>query len=320
MTTAGLSLPAKACHNCRRKRWKCDRSLPVCHKCLSSGSECLGYGKLFIWNQGVASRGKMMGKSFNDNSTVANGTHAETQGAAAPEHGMRVVHPQTNGIQADFLQGSSHDSSDIQGSPDFTMTVQSRQGNLPLNFQLTDPLLQHLNSCERDYMSHFTARLCADMVAFDVPGQNPWRDLVPATASFPFLLKIMLANSALHVYNMSQHSSNLPKQQEQSAGQENRLVLYETPQSKYYQDALVAKQEALSTLAQFITLVDAKTFDLVLAAILLFVNYDLIESGKDQWKPHIEGARKMIGLLDDVSYHQPVLSRVRIYLLSDFLV
>lgn len=66
MTPSDLSLPTKACHNCRRKRWKCDRSLPVCQKCISSGSECLGYGKLFVWNDGVASRGKMMGKSFEE--------------------------------------------------------------------------------------------------------------------------------------------------------------------------------------------------------------------------------------------------------------
>jgi hypothetical protein len=157
------------------------------------------------------------------------------------------------------------------------------------------------------------------MVAFDIPGQNPWRDLIPATAAFPFLLQIMVANSALHVYNISQHLADHPEHQQQ-LDPNNETSLHALPKSKYYEDALVAKQQALSKLAQFITLVDASTFDLVLAAILLFVNYDLIESGKEQWKPHIEGARKMISLLDNPSYQPVVMSRVRTYLLSDFLV
>ncbi|KAL4978294.1 hypothetical protein BDW66DRAFT_158371 [Aspergillus desertorum] len=55
---------SKACHNCRRRRLKCDRAVPSCRKCFLTGQECLGYGKLFLWNHGVASRGKMMGKTF----------------------------------------------------------------------------------------------------------------------------------------------------------------------------------------------------------------------------------------------------------------
>ncbi|KAL3477289.1 fungal-specific transcription factor domain-containing protein [Aspergillus californicus] len=54
----------KACHNCRRRRLRCDRGVPACQKCSRTGQECLGYGKLFLWNQGVASRGKMMGQSY----------------------------------------------------------------------------------------------------------------------------------------------------------------------------------------------------------------------------------------------------------------
>jgi hypothetical protein len=54
----------KPCHNCRRRQLKCDRSLPACTKCAQTGQECLGYGKLFLWNRGVASQGKMMGRTF----------------------------------------------------------------------------------------------------------------------------------------------------------------------------------------------------------------------------------------------------------------
>ena len=54
----------EACHNCRRRRLKCDRALPECLKCIEKGQECLGYQRLFRWEQGVASRGKMAGKTF----------------------------------------------------------------------------------------------------------------------------------------------------------------------------------------------------------------------------------------------------------------
>ena len=56
----------EACHNCRRRRLKCDRALPQCLKCIERGQECLGYQNLFRWEQGVASRGKMAGRTFGD--------------------------------------------------------------------------------------------------------------------------------------------------------------------------------------------------------------------------------------------------------------
>lgn len=38
--------------------------LPGCAKCARTQLECLGYKKPLVWNKGVASRGKMMGKNF----------------------------------------------------------------------------------------------------------------------------------------------------------------------------------------------------------------------------------------------------------------
>lgn len=38
--------------------------LPGCAKCARTQLECLGYKKPLVWNKGVASRGKMMGKTF----------------------------------------------------------------------------------------------------------------------------------------------------------------------------------------------------------------------------------------------------------------
>lgn len=53
------SPPSKPCHNCRRKRLRCDRSIPGCRKCDSKGEKCLGYGNLFRWTNAVAVRGNL---------------------------------------------------------------------------------------------------------------------------------------------------------------------------------------------------------------------------------------------------------------------
>lgn len=52
----------KPCHNCRRRRLRCDRLVPHCAKCEAKGVECLGYGQLFQWTGAVASRGKLAGQ------------------------------------------------------------------------------------------------------------------------------------------------------------------------------------------------------------------------------------------------------------------
>lgn len=52
------------CKKCQLRRIKCDRSLPGCNKCAKRSLECPGYGVAVRWVQGVASRGKLQGKSI----------------------------------------------------------------------------------------------------------------------------------------------------------------------------------------------------------------------------------------------------------------
>ncbi|KAK4139884.1 fungal-specific transcription factor domain-containing protein [Dichotomopilus funicola] len=57
-----VTTPSRACHNCRRRRLRCDRSLPSCRKCSLAGKECLGYGPLLRWANAPAVRGKLVGR------------------------------------------------------------------------------------------------------------------------------------------------------------------------------------------------------------------------------------------------------------------
>ncbi|KAI9927589.1 hypothetical protein ASPWEDRAFT_71988 [Aspergillus wentii DTO 134E9] len=54
----------RGCYNCSQRRINCDRGAPACQKCIKKGLECLGLGKRYRFNDGVASRGKWSGKSM----------------------------------------------------------------------------------------------------------------------------------------------------------------------------------------------------------------------------------------------------------------
>ncbi|KAF1941778.1 hypothetical protein EJ02DRAFT_192097 [Clathrospora elynae] len=326
MSLTRFNLPTKACHNCRKRRWRCDRSLPSCQKCSSAGTECLGYGKLFVWNRGVASRGKMMGKGYEDKMV---------RDAGATE-GKDKTHDVPTLVWGNEGAGASHRLSEddfglvsADSVSDFvkmSSREQDQEMALAMTVQrpLADPLVNDLDRNSRYYLYHFATQLCEVMVVYDIPGQNPIRDLIPATSAYPLLLQIIVANSAFHVFNISRN----PMGQSACQGDESPPVTayyqavsrFGGPLKSSYRDALVAKQQALSLLAQSVASVNASNIDLILITILLFVNYALVESGRDKWKVHMDGALNLIKLLGEPPYLQRPMSRLRQTILSDFLV
>lgn len=50
-------------------------------------------------------------------------------------------------------------------------------------------------------------RVCRDLVAHDLPGRNPFRELIPLAYHHSFLLYILIATSALHRSNMDRFRS-----------------------------------------------------------------------------------------------------------------
>jgi hypothetical protein len=111
----------EACHNCRRQRLKCDRSLPQCLKCIKRGQECLGYQRLFRWEQGVASRGKMAGMTFEE----------MTKDRARLKNSSRQLACPASLLSQQFSRGNTGVS--LLGS-------------------LTDPLVQDVNHASRKYL------------------------------------------------------------------------------------------------------------------------------------------------------------------------
>lgn len=116
-----VSPPSKSCHNCRRKRLRCDRSIPDCQKCTSKGEKCLGYGKLLRWTNAVAVRGNLADQiSQRPSHTV----HSHTKDVVA----SHLVHPRR------------------RQPPDTEFQ--------PLQLSLIDPLLIDLAPRHRVYIGH----------------------------------------------------------------------------------------------------------------------------------------------------------------------
>lgn len=127
----------KPCHNCRRSRLRCDLSVPACRKCFLSGQQCLGYGKMYTWNNGVASRGKMMGKSFE---VPAYGSDQIQSLSSQPTHPSHLSRPPPT-------SQSSNPASDMVESVEAA-------GSFQLGPSLLDPLVQDLSYSPRYYLSH----------------------------------------------------------------------------------------------------------------------------------------------------------------------
>lgn len=72
-----------ACKTCRRRGRKCTRELPKCRSCLDKGIDCEGY--VLKWS-GLASRGKLVGKSF----TIQNPPASARASAASPPSPVQV--------------------------------------------------------------------------------------------------------------------------------------------------------------------------------------------------------------------------------------
>ncbi|RBQ64594.1 hypothetical protein VDGD_21761 [Verticillium dahliae] len=79
-------------------------------------------------------------------------------------------------------------------------------------------------------------------------------------------------------------------------------------------DSLVAKQKALRLLNEALQNMDNMGSDVILAAVLFFINVELIESGKHGWKAHLEGAGRIMAFLPPA---EPSTEFLRDYILSD---
>lgn len=80
-----------SCYTCRHRRISCDGMKPVCKKCQKRGLECLAK-KPLNWVNGVAIRGKMMGRSFEDNHNESISDKATSKWSVEVTEGRLIHH------------------------------------------------------------------------------------------------------------------------------------------------------------------------------------------------------------------------------------
>ena len=144
---------SKGCYTCRRRRIICDNGLPTCRKCRDAGKECLGYQKPLVWVKGgVASRGKMMGRSFGDAKQEAPDAHENHAGldqsaaAAANLPSDAANTPQ-----------HPHDNDDVASAQNTSLgAIVPANPMLPTPWVLVDPLFQDCSRLSRFYINHCT--------------------------------------------------------------------------------------------------------------------------------------------------------------------
>ena len=162
----------KGCYTCRRRRIICDNGLPTCQKCRDAGKECLGYQKPLTWVKGgVASRGKMMGRSFDDvvkkdPRRAGESSHSSAVDASnetdIEKPGDAVVHnaPDTSTVQPSSTAFQLEEESDLvsasRNAPAMDFT------SVP--WGLIDPPVKDLSGLSRFYILHCTFSLYQDYV------------------------------------------------------------------------------------------------------------------------------------------------------------
>ncbi|ROT43772.1 hypothetical protein SODALDRAFT_320156 [Sodiomyces alkalinus F11] len=339
--------PTKPCHNCRRRRLRCDRSYPSCHKCSSTGQDCLGYGKLFRWavqpvsvrgkraesdvdgdgetgSTSAASRSSFSPDVFSSSSFSSSSFSSSTTASQSQQQQQQQSHySQWNLATTATTPVSSSDPASPAGelplvrscSPSPSRPL-SRSPSPPAPWTLVDPVFQDAEYPYRYYLSYFTTRVCKDLVSHDIPERNPFRALIPLTKSSPLLQHIIVAASAAHLSNLTRPPL-APAQRSALANANTNTNTAAEASRRALLDALVAKQKALRLLNEAITNIDTVGGDVVLAAVLFFINVELIESGKHGWKAHLEGAGRIMTFLSpDDSSSDPL----RDYILSDCFI
>ncbi|KAF5641654.1 acriflavine sensitivity control ACR-2 [Fusarium sp. NRRL 52700] len=147
--------------------------------------------------------------------------------------------------------------------------------------------------------------LCPQLVAIDLPGHNPFPNLLPMGFCSPVLQYTMITAAALHMSNV------LMPDTDKSPVVPNYVSNWD-PSRRVMLDALAAKQKALYLLRMAFQDLETHGRDMVLTAAMLLVTADMIDSGKHGSKAHLDG----IGWL--LSYAQPATSVGE--MLKDFVI
>jgi hypothetical protein len=155
--------------------------------------------------------------------------------------------------------------------------------------------------------------VCQDLVSYDTPGHNPYRNLLAMMRECPLLLHLIVANSAIHLMNL--FTPKLKLDQNFDSIQEGPA---DVALRSLRRHALSAQSKALQLLNSTLRHANSDNWIILLASIMLFIDFELISSGKNDWKIHVEGAKRLIACFgfSHVSLDSSI-SQLRDFAISD---
>ncbi|BCR84807.1 Zn(II)2Cys6 transcription factor [Aspergillus chevalieri] len=316
---------ARGCYTCRRRRIICDNAQPTCQKCRDAGKECLGYQKPLVWVKGgVASRGKMMGRSFEEVTKKSPRRVGESHELSVPAPTENTNPPSTVEVLNQSVPNTSNqiavpNGSDILPLGSSGAAQQRGKNNCQVSASrntsttdgthilpgLVDPILKDINGLARFYIYHFNKKTAGDLVLYSNT-QNPYRDLISLVGESPLLANALSATGALHYalladgdfspmpWSTGEPTANGTLLTPKEVEREVTSSMSRRPSSKVYEHFLGLKQRALRQLSQDICDPVKRNDDKTAAAIMVLALMDAIESGDEAWKYHLEGAKNLL--------------------------
>ncbi|RVX66687.1 hypothetical protein B0A52_09500 [Exophiala mesophila] len=255
----------KDCRICNRRRIKCDRSLPTCKKCDLKSLSCPGYGLRIQWGQGVASRGKLTGKTL---------PVLEPVSAAESDKGVKGSLDPTNSAASlgdRLTKNESTSTSSLSESlptPDATTT--------PLDSTVLETMPEHLPSLLQDpgvqeLLQHYDTQVASVMPWIDGP-TNGWRTvMLPLTTKSLSLLLAILALAAEHFTVTKKQNRRSDYYRDWSL-----RLLAQDLRKDLEEDSLGERNEHVSG---------------TLATILILCNMEMIRSDNELWTVHWKAVR-----------------------------
>ncbi|KAI1627305.1 putative aminotransferase [Exophiala viscosa] len=158
---------AIGCFECSRRRIDCDRGTPECQKCLQRGLACSGLGTRYRFNDGLASRGRLVGQKLPTTSRPNQGRTALVSDAnLSIDEGHNDV------------EEISHDDAALV---------------------LTQPMPDHLDAATRSLYTYFAINIAPIMAVID-RGFNGYRDLILPLAEYdPLVQKAVVVAATEHL-------------------------------------------------------------------------------------------------------------------------
>ncbi|KAJ5155858.1 Protein of unknown function DUF3468 [Penicillium capsulatum] len=323
----------KGCYTCRRRRIICDNGQPTCRKCRDAGKECLGYQKPLVWVKGgVASRGKMMGRSFDEVKKPASESESqpptESQVSSIPSSGL------------DLFSAAESLGTELPSFDKFVQRCRYEHGArspsspvdyIPAPWGLVDPLVKDFGQLSRFYLFHYNQYMVEDFVVYS-ESKNSWRDIIALVGHSPLLAHALTTLGALH-YSLISSSDSAPMPWSSSnlattnsllsPGEIENMVTpagARRPSTKAYQHFLEFKQRALNQLTKDLCSPVMQKDDRTLVAIVVLALLDLFESGSGAWSYHIEGAKKLLRSRPENELGQGILQGLETFAIDGCLI